>query len=539
MKKKPAVLIFLICFFAGNAAALQSIQNEYLGINADDQNGYDFAFDMGTSALNTPASGRLLYNYEGAGYIPQGTSKMVVKIDNNPVDVYDTANGQRLGSLENFGSYIRGRKRFLEVIDLEIQWHLAVNPATGTDDDTMKMKFIAENISSADRYFALRLEWDTKVLGHDGTNISVDNGFSVVTNNTVWRKSENNIPANWWDYDVAPPDTPNLVGRGYLKNNPYGEPATEPDMFEVADWNDVNGAAQWTTAEAGLVGEYNDSAVVLWFTDGEGGDETSPGTLIPAGQSITWVAYYGINQEELLTTPTITPTDTSTLTATRTITMTPTFTNTPSFTVTSTITATSSITQTHTASPSVTRTYTATNTPSITPTGTITLTYTATGTNSPTPSITLTQSATDTKTPTVTASITPTYTATPSITITSSATATPTITPTATFSPTLTPTPPDLVLIDKGPFPHPADEETHIIYWLSKDAVVSIKLWTVSGEIVRQENNIQSFKGYNKFYWDTRNRSSKKTASGVYIYRISAAAGNESVQETGKVVVVR
>ncbi|HDT14827.1 MAG TPA: hypothetical protein ENN55_01325, partial [Firmicutes bacterium] len=397
MKKKTAVLFLFLSFFAADAAALQSIENDYLAINVDDQSGYDFAFDMGTSAANTPANGRLLYNYVGAWTVPAPTSKMVVKVDNTPIDVFDIVSGTKIGTLENFGSYIRGRKRFLNAIDLEIQWYLAVNPATGSGEDTMMMKFIAENISASPRYFALRLEWDTKVLGQDGTNISVDNGFSVVFNNTVWRKSAGNIPENWWDYDIAPPGTPNLVGRGYLKNNPYGEPATEPDMFEVADWNRVNGAAQWTTAGAGLVGEYNDSAVVLWFTDGVGGDQNSPGTLIPSGQSITWVVYYGINQEEMLTTPTVTmtatssPTITSTHTITRTYTITSTRTMTPTITQTDTMTVSPTITQTDTSTPSVTLTVTETSTPSITPTLSVTSTptITLTATFTPTPTATL------------------------------------------------------------------------------------------------------------------------------------------------------
>ena len=147
---------------------------------------------------------------------------------------------------------------------------------------------------------------------------------------------------------------------------------------------------------------------------------------------------------------------------------------------------------------------------------------------------------------TSTSTITPTWTYTPTFTIsatftptyTVTMTGTPTITPTVTV--TLTPTPLPLVLNLKGNFPNPMMNDTHIVYWLSTDADVSIKVYTVSGEVVLNHDGLPGLAGYDSFYWDGKNRATKPVASGVLIYRISAVSPrNEHQEKFSKLAVVK
>jgi hypothetical protein len=169
-------------------------------------------------------------------------------------------------------------------------------------------------------------------------------------------------------------------------------------------------------------------------------------------------------------------------------------------------------------------------TPSITPTGTITLT--------PTFSATITLTGTPTDTPTLTPSVTQSFT--PSITPTYTITRSATVTPTFTITPTYTETPVPLTFMDVGPFPNPFKVDTQIVYWISTDANVTVKIFTVSGEVVAESDPADKQAGYNKFYWDGLNKSRKRVASEVYIYRIFVVSPRkETTVHLGKVACVR
>jgi hypothetical protein len=326
-------------------------------------------FDLGTSSTYNPPNANLIYVYSGACNGASGTSHIVAKVDNVP---YDMAGATLTSAYVTAGNQMSGTHRINNVLDLNVIFKLVNNPSTGINADTMQYKFIARNVDSVAHHAALRLEIDTMVMNNDGTNISIDNGATVIGFNTAWYKSSANIPANWWDYDVDPhTGTPSLVGRGHVKNNPSGEAATEPDIFEVASWSEVSGFGQWTMASSGTQ-IFSDSAVVYWWLNGS--DPSAAGYNLAPGQSMTWIAYYGLNQGVLLATPTVTGV------FTRTVTQTP------------TIYITHTITQTRTVTPSRTRTHTLTITPTstISMTHTITMTRTITMTETITPTITLT-----------------------------------------------------------------------------------------------------------------------------------------------------
>ena len=502
------VALFLALALSSAVFSLVTVQDSYLRLEVDDAT---FAFDMGTPS---PQFSDLLFGYPGAPW----STHTVVKVDNIPFDL------QSVGvttPLATGATFIEGAKTIGD-INVKCHWGLVINPATGTLLDTAEFKYTLTNTSATTPHnVALRLELDTKVIQNDGTNISIDNGFNVITQNTVFYKSLNQVPSNWWDYDQPPPFS-TLVGRGYNKNNnpAYDPPAVEPDIMEVANWTQVSDDAQWTLAPAGdsippavTPVETPDSAVVLWWCNG---DQNSPGFTLAPNTSITFLTYYGLNREPLLTTPTATRTLSSTYTVTYTRTITQTYT----ITQTSSITETPTISQTFTNSPTITQTHTFTDTPTITQTSSVT------------PTITETSTFTDTPTVTPTFTVTPTHTDTPTFTVTFTVTQTSTDTDTPTITPTFTPTPLPLLLDLKGNFPDPFIIDTQIVYKLSVDADVKIKIFDVSGETVRQQGNIAGKAGYNSFFWDGRNRGNKPVASGIFIYRIEAST-NRGEHATG------
>lgn len=186
--------------------------------------------------------------------------------------------------------------------------------------------------------------------------------------------------------------------------------------------------------------------------------------------------------------------------------------HTPTATVTPTNTCTPTITLTRTSTFTATPTVTATPTDTPPYTHTITRTHTATPTNSMTYTVTPTQTITNTHTNTATKTMTPT--------------------PTATLIP--------FIMAHEGPFPNPFQNDTDVVFWLSRDANIRVKIFTVSGEVVREVTDIQGEKGYNRFYWDSLNRTGKRVASGVYIYIIFASTVyGENARVTDKVTCVR
>jgi len=158
-----------------------------------------------------------------------------------------------------------------------------------------------------------------------------------------------------------------------------------------------------------------------------------------------------------------------------------------------------------------------------TPTYTISPTNTVSATISPTPSMTCTF------TPTPTLTISPTYT------ISATITPTPSITCTATITPTATPT---LCLKLYQNSPNPCSNGTNLIYLSCGEAQVNVKIYTISGEVVRELSQ-QGVPGMNSIYWDTNNKSGKGVANGIFIYSIEAADGKDKKKAWGKMAVLK
>ena len=90
----------------------------------------------------------------------------------------------------------------------------------------------------------------------------------------------------------------------------------------------------------------------------------------------------------------------------------------------------------------------------------------------------------------------------------------------------------------KTNYPNPLKDMTYILYYLSREAVVKAKIFTLSGEeIIELRQN--GLKGDNRLFWDAKNKYNEKASSGVYIYCIEAISGNDRAKEWSKLSVLR
>jgi hypothetical protein len=106
---------------------------------------------------------------------------------------------------------------------------------------------------------------------------------------------------------------------------------------------------------------------------------------------------------------------------------------------------------------------------------------------------------------------------------------TPTSTPTATPASTVTPEL-RLSLVPLEPNPNPASSGVWIPYSISIDASVDMKIYDVSGEMVRTLGTESKSAGTHERFWDLRNSDGAKTASGIYLvlFHARSASGDEA-----------
>jgi len=83
--------------------------------------------------------------------------------------------------------------------------------------------------------------------------------------------------------------------------------------------------------------------------------------------------------------------------------------------------------------------------------------------------------------------------------------------------------------------PNPSGGNVGISYALPQEAVVSLKVFNLSGQLVRTLVSGKEKAGYKHVSWDGRSENGSKAASGVYFYRMEAG----SFTATQKMVVVR
>jgi flagellar hook assembly protein FlgD len=90
-----------------------------------------------------------------------------------------------------------------------------------------------------------------------------------------------------------------------------------------------------------------------------------------------------------------------------------------------------------------------------------------------------------------------------------------------------------------GIFPDPAVNSAKIVVKLTRDAELFLKIYDVSGEIVRRINT-KGVNGYNVIVWDLRNSSYFPVSSGVYLFSVEAVVSEkEKIKKFNKMSVVR
>ncbi len=67
---------------------------------------------------------------------------------------------------------------------------------------------------------------------------------------------------------------------------------------------------------------------------------------------------------------------------------------------------------------------------------------------------------------------------------------------------------------------------------------MNLKIFTISGEVVTELSQ-QGLSGMNRLYWNAKNRSGKDVASGIFIYSLEAAGGNDRKKLWGKLAVMK
>ncbi len=100
-----------------------------------------------------------------------------------------------------------------------------------------------------------------------------------------------------------------------------------------------------------------------------------------------------------------------------------------------------------------------------------------------------------------------------------------------------------LVIRDLLNYPNPFSDGTEFTFWINLDSNVEIKIYTLSGRLIRTINNLQALSGFNHFYWDGLDQDQDLLANGVYLYKLSARSSNGTQRlfrhEIQKCVVVR
>jgi|DewCreStandDraft_4_1066084.scaffolds.fasta_scaffold02906_11 uncharacterized repeat protein (TIGR01451 family) len=108
---------------------------------------------------------------------------------------------------------------------------------------------------------------------------------------------------------------------------------------------------------------------------------------------------------------------------------------------------------------------------------------------------------------------------------------------------------PELRLTPITNYPNPFTSETIILFELSIKADITVKFYTLSGELIKTmdeaevknnlvgQTDIQA--GENRIRWDGTNKSGEKVSSGIYFYRVIAKKGKEQAEFISKLAVMR
>ncbi len=99
----------------------------------------------------------------------------------------------------------------------------------------------------------------------------------------------------------------------------------------------------------------------------------------------------------------------------------------------------------------------------------------------------------------------------------------------------------DLTLDRVLNYPNPFSDDTQFTFQFqssSGTADVTIKIYTINGRLIQELEDVAQ-PGFNKIYWDGRDRDGNLIANGVYLYKIIVDDGEKTVEKIEKLAVVR
>jgi len=88
-------------------------------------------------------------------------------------------------------------------------------------------------------------------------------------------------------------------------------------------------------------------------------------------------------------------------------------------------------------------------------------------------------------------------------------------------------------------YPNPFIDFTDFTFILTQPAVVQVKVFTISGRLIKEFTPRRCAAGYNQLDWNGRDDDGDWLANGVYLYKIIAKTDTDQVESLGKAVVMR
>ncbi len=98
----------------------------------------------------------------------------------------------------------------------------------------------------------------------------------------------------------------------------------------------------------------------------------------------------------------------------------------------------------------------------------------------------------------------------------------------------------EFILANVMNYPNPFSSGTDFTYVLTRSAdQVSIKVYTVAGRLILNLNTLPGQVGFNRYFWDGRDRAGDRLANGVYLYKIIAQRDGRQQEVVEKLAIVR
>ena len=88
--------------------------------------------------------------------------------------------------------------------------------------------------------------------------------------------------------------------------------------------------------------------------------------------------------------------------------------------------------------------------------------------------------------------------------------------------------------------PNPFERDTVFTYMLTQEPDdVIIKIYTVTGRLIKTLEHILTRRGYNEVYWDGRDEQDNRLANGVYFYKVIVQIEGSKIEKYEKLAILR